>query len=888
MFFFALIGMSLFQRKLHSCNNPGVAFPMGKAECSNYWIRGTDPDTFIAFPSSWALPYHFSFETFTESLLSLAFVSSFKYVGILYACMDVTGEDVQPLANYNVGYGLFFVVYIAVGGLFVMNLFVAYIIDGFSNFSEESAAEKIYASFQRHIINCAPQYAVYAPPANKLSATLRRLMESSAFSNFSSVCVIINFLFMLAASEDTEAGTVYSDVMEMQGFVFLIELAVEVGLHLVACGVGGLYNDVSRLADVVSLLWQSVGYWLPNSIVYRVGKIFRIIRLIVVFKRQFKPARDIIDTFVLTIPYVANVILLLIIFYSIFAIGGVSLFATTKFGWRYGHTANFQEFGPALLTIFQIITGDEWMILLVDLSVEPPFCERTFTMRKNRGYKGPDRSWGDCGQGKTISSLYFLAVKLVCEYCLLNLFIGIIIENFGFITEEAGLEEDADWNHGPSMDQIQQYAYIFQKYDRGSGCVAISSLHALLCNMPVPLGYLMPDGTLRIDSNDLVLEYLMRAEFNIVLIRERAAALRFKGLQKPGTKQVFINKVSFGTLMFTLLHWRIPRHVPDSVKWERTACVEECALVAEALKCIEFLRALVARRKRERIQALLAKRIRMLNWPDPHRKRRNRHVQAVLDEQNAVATLPALPEHPTPMEFRQNQPLLNFFNIPTDDMHCIVLEWIPIEDMPTSFVDHSKAVRKHSMMQVPTPSTGIEVLQNKAQTHSVVMRLVDPNNVDSTGRMLLADFSKIKWREWQLVNSKLETYFEPNTWAGVDVNGRIKPKVAWDRVDLYIKGKSSMSKSTSKSDSHRRLGSIQEFQSYVINDQQSTAKRYADRAMSHIRVNLGDHRYTSKKLQLRKRKYDEVHNTSQMKKWSSHMKRSVGSAFSKEGSAVSL
>ena len=167
MFFFALIGMSLFQRKLHSCNNPGVAFPMGKAECSNYWIRGTDPDTFIAFPSSWALPYHFSFETFTESLLSLAFVSSFKYVGILYACMDVTGEDLQPLANYNIGYGLFFVVYIAVGGLFVMNLFVAYIIDGFSNFSRESAAEKIYASFQRHIITCTPQYAVYAPPTNK-------------------------------------------------------------------------------------------------------------------------------------------------------------------------------------------------------------------------------------------------------------------------------------------------------------------------------------------------------------------------------------------------------------------------------------------------------------------------------------------------------------------------------------------------------------------------------------------------------------------------------------------------------------------------------------------------------------------------------------------------
>ncbi len=45
--------------------------------------------------------------------------------------------------------------------------------------------------------------------------------------------------------------------------------------------------------------------------------------------------------------------------------------------------------------------------------------------------------YGDCGS--TASWLFFLCFKIVCEYIMLNLFVGMILDNFSFITDEVGV-----------------------------------------------------------------------------------------------------------------------------------------------------------------------------------------------------------------------------------------------------------------------------------------------------------------------------------------------------------------------------------------------------------------------------------------------------------------
>jgi len=838
---FSLMAMGLFGGKLYTCNDPSLAHPMGKAECSHYWVR----DDGVILPSAWERPYTFHFDTYGGALMSLMQVSTFKYVSILFACMDVTSVDQMPKLNNSGESALFFVVYIFVGGLFVMNLFVGFIIDGFNANKGSSNEEMIYGRFRRQLYSSRPKYTTFKPPANKYSKAIRRFLESPVFQAFSTACVVTNVMFLLADNADAQPGTHLYFLLETQNNAFFIELCAEMVLCLFAYGLGGFYNDVWRGFDLFVCLGQSVGMIAQNPTISRGAKVFRLARVVRLAAR-IKSVRTILEIFIHTVPQLSNIILLIFLFYSMAGVMGVTFFATTKFGLRLGSTANFRVYTEAFVTIFHIVTGDEWHVLMIDLSVQEPYCNTIFTKNAVPGYNGPDRTWGDCGQ--TMSPVFFLFIKLLCEYMLLNLFIGLILDNFSYITEDVGHEEDAQWSNGPSGDQLEILCDVFKLFDKGTGFMPITSLHSILLDLPLPLGYRKSDGKLRIKERDKAMEILIRAELNLAMRHDRDEMLHTNnnwmhrlGLKKPKIKKLFTNAVEYEVLMVTLLHWRVPLLVPNLIKWQRQERVEECSLVAHALQCVEFFRVLVCRRKRKKIGIMLAKRSRFMHWSDqdPHRKRRNVHNVAKRMEHKEIAQSMKLP-------------LLLLLNKPINTS-IIVLEWMPIDDIPTEMIDHSKAAREHHLMRVPQPITGIDVLRQKVATHWIVMRLIDPNNKDPIGDLVMADMSHVRWREWHPVNSKHESYFEPAIWAGIDDNNKINPHKAWDRVDFYIKSKSSTVKVR-----QQRLGSLEEMQSYVVDDPHSTETRAADRARSHMRINLGNHQYNSDKVKMHATKYNEA------------------------------
>ena len=172
-----------------------------------------------------------------------------------------------------------------------------------------------------------------------------------------------------------------------------------------------------------------------------------------------------------------------------FAVVGVQLFALTRSGMRLGPTASFRYFPDAFFLIWQLVTGDEWMIIMKDVSVVEPFCTAIFTPENHPIYNGPPKTWGDCGPGVYLGVFYCIFVKLVCEYTMLNLFIGIILDNFSFITEDAAHKEDVAWSNGPSERQLQDICSVFKRYDLGTNYVPISSLSGIMMDLPLPLGY---------------------------------------------------------------------------------------------------------------------------------------------------------------------------------------------------------------------------------------------------------------------------------------------------------------------------------------------------------------------------------------------------------------
>lgn len=149
---FSCVGMACFQGTFNSCSDAAgpAAFPFGKTECSGTWMSSakltvanpsltqTDDQILageeISFlsPRAWLLPSQ-NFDSFPRAMISLAAVNCFSYADVLKDASNGVGKDRSPRRDHNaVVAAVFFVVYTISASLFVMNLFVAFIIDGFN------------------------------------------------------------------------------------------------------------------------------------------------------------------------------------------------------------------------------------------------------------------------------------------------------------------------------------------------------------------------------------------------------------------------------------------------------------------------------------------------------------------------------------------------------------------------------------------------------------------------------------------------------------------------------------------------------------------------------------------------------------------------------------
>ena len=99
-----------------------------------------------------------------------------------------------------------------------------------------------------------------------------------------------------------------------------------------------------------------------TTTIVRAFRICRIFRLV----KKAKSLRLIFNTFVLTIPSLANVGALLLLMWYIYGILGVFLFATIKLQDYLNVHANFQDFGSAFLTLIRISTGEAWNSIMHD------------------------------------------------------------------------------------------------------------------------------------------------------------------------------------------------------------------------------------------------------------------------------------------------------------------------------------------------------------------------------------------------------------------------------------------------------------------------------------------------------------------------------------------
>jgi hypothetical protein len=289
-------------------------------------------------------------------------------------------------------------------------------------------------------------------------------------------CVLANVIF-ISLSHEGESDS-FRELISLQNNVFFIVMVLETFLTYVANGIHNFWKDGYNKFDMILIVVTALCTVLGSNLrtISQVVRSFRVAR----FSRTLlknKLIESMFETVVLSIKQVLPVILVLALGMSIFAVIGVSFFGTVKMGVRLGGQANFSNFGSAILTLLQILFGDEWHDLMEDCALQPPYCTPNFVTHDGRLL-----SYGDCGM--TFSPVYFLSFKILCEFTILNLFVGMILNNFSFCADGGNTRTII------TEQDLEKFARIWVKEadSKKTGTIPMDYIYKLMFRIGSPLG----------------------------------------------------------------------------------------------------------------------------------------------------------------------------------------------------------------------------------------------------------------------------------------------------------------------------------------------------------------------------------------------------------------
>ncbi|CAG06879.1 unnamed protein product, partial [Tetraodon nigroviridis] len=154
--------------------------------------------------------------------------------------------------------------------------------------------------------------------------------------------------------------------------------------------------------------------------------VFRCVRLLRIFKvtRHWQSLSNLVASLLNSMKSIASLLLLLFLFIIIFSLLGMQVFGG-KFNFDETQTkrSTFDNFPQALLTVFQILTGEDWNAVMYDGIM---------------AYGGPSSSG-------MIVCFYFIILFICGNYILLNVFLAIAVDN---LADAESLNKDEDKKGG--------------------------------------------------------------------------------------------------------------------------------------------------------------------------------------------------------------------------------------------------------------------------------------------------------------------------------------------------------------------------------------------------------------------------------------------------------
>ncbi|XP_056628678.1 voltage-dependent L-type calcium channel subunit alpha-1D [Triplophysa dalaica] len=238
----------------------------------------------------------------------------------------------------------------------------------------------------------------------------RAVVKSTIFYWLVIVLVFLNTLTI--SSEHYNQPDWLTEVQDVANKVLLALFTCEMLIKMYSLGLQAYFVSLFNRFDcfvvcggIVETILVELEFMSPLGI-----SVFRCVRLLRIFKvtRHWASLSNLVASLLNSMKSIASLLLLLFLFIIIFSLLGMQLFGG-KFNFDETVTkrSTFDNFPQALLTVFQILTGEDWNAVMYDGIM---------------AYGGPSSSG-------MLVSIYFIILFICGNYILLNVFLAIAVDN---------------------------------------------------------------------------------------------------------------------------------------------------------------------------------------------------------------------------------------------------------------------------------------------------------------------------------------------------------------------------------------------------------------------------------------------------------------------------
>ncbi|XP_052128297.1 voltage-dependent calcium channel type A subunit alpha-1 isoform X23 [Frankliniella occidentalis] len=251
---------------------------------------------------------------------------------------------------------------------------------------------------------------------------IRHTVKTQGFYWF--VIVLVFFNTVCVAVEHYNQPRFLTDFLQYAEWGFLGLFMMEMFIKMYALGPRIYFESAFNRFDCVvisgsifEVIWQSLK---SGSFGLSVLRALRLLRIFKVTK-YWSSLRNLVISLLNSMRSIISLLFLLFLFILIFALLGMQLFGG-QFNFPNGTPpTNFNTFPIALLTVFQILTGEDWNEVM---------------------YQGIQSQGGP--QKGMVYSLYFIVLVLFGNYTLLNVFLAIAVDNLANAQELTAAEEEQE------------------------------------------------------------------------------------------------------------------------------------------------------------------------------------------------------------------------------------------------------------------------------------------------------------------------------------------------------------------------------------------------------------------------------------------------------------